>query len=131
MTHAASGQSRSERSSGQFPDRFTLEQDGSHPHLVYGLRTAGRNRAKDVIVQIIRLGAGWQSNQDRSRKRANQAATRAACQSKLPYCGMRVGRLHSLVATAVSCYAVVVLQQGAGVALLVAGCRKQPSSRTA
>jgi len=28
MTHAASGQSRSERSSGQFPDRFTLGQDG-------------------------------------------------------------------------------------------------------
>jgi hypothetical protein len=70
MTHVASGQSRSEHSSGQFPDRFTLEQDGSHPHVVHGSQTAGRNRAKDVIVQIIRSGAGWQSNQYRSDKRA-------------------------------------------------------------
>ena len=61
-TCAASGQSRSERGPGRFPDRFILEQDGSHPHVVHGSRTAGRNRAKDVIVQIIRLGAGWQSN---------------------------------------------------------------------
>jgi hypothetical protein len=57
MTRAASGPSRPERSSGQSPDRFTLQRDGSHPHMVHGSRTADRNRAKDVIVQIIRLGA--------------------------------------------------------------------------
>jgi hypothetical protein len=60
-----------------------------------------------------------------------QTVTRAACQSTLPYCALRIGRPHSLIATAVSRDAVVVLQQGAAVALLVAGCRKQPSSRTA
>ena len=38
--------------------------------------TAGRNRAKDVIVQIIRLGAGWQSNQDRPPNAPNGGCVR-------------------------------------------------------
>ena len=65
-TCAASGQSRSERGPGRFPDRFILEQDGSHPHVVHGSRTAGRNRAKDVIVQVSSARSGWSST-DRKR----------------------------------------------------------------
>jgi hypothetical protein len=53
MTHAASGQSRSLRSSAQFPDRFTPEQDGLHPHVEYGSRTGpadGRLKPREGLL---------------------------------------------------------------------------------